>query len=82
MEQSHGILGKPDEVKGNSYTYYEEAKSKYKLADVDLTDDSLLESILGLLESILGGILGSLLGGDSEFCGVDATAGLIMKKQV
>lgn len=69
----HGILGKPDEVKGNSYTYYEEAKSKYKLADVDLTDDSLLESILGLLESILGGILGSLLGGDSEFCGVDAT---------
>lgn len=70
----HGVFEKePDKVEGNSYTYYEEAKSKYKLADVDLTDDSLLESILGLLESILGGILGSLLGGDSEFCGVDAT---------
>lgn len=69
----HGFLGKPDEVKGDSYTYYEEAKSKYKLADVDLTDDSLLESILGALGDILGGILGGLLGGNSEFCGVDAT---------
>lgn len=70
----HGIIEQePDEVKGDSYTYYEDAGSKYELADVDLTDDSLLESILGALGNILSGILGSLFGGDSEFCGVDAT---------
>ena len=70
----HGIIEKePDEVKGDSYTYYEEAGSKYELADVDLTDNSLLESILGALGDILDSVLGGLFGDDSEFCGVDAT---------
>lgn len=70
----HGLSTKePDEVKGDSYTYYEKAESKYELADVDLTDDSLLESILGVLGDILGGVLGGLLEGNREFCGVDAT---------
>lgn len=58
----------PDEVTIEKYTYYEDHE-KYELADVDLSDDSLLE---GLLKGVLG-ILGGLLGGTSSFCGVDET---------
>ena len=61
-----------DEVKvDEGYTYYGDncEEKRYQLADVDLSDDGLLEDILG----IVGGLLGGLLTGTNEFCGVDET---------
>lgn len=63
----------PDEVKGDAYTYYEsegaDTDLRYVLADVELTDDSILSTLLGVVGSLLGG----LLTGEMVFCGVDAT---------
>ena len=64
---------KPDEVKGEkSYLYYEDKENgkingKYKLANVNLSDNNILT---GLLKGV-GGLLGVLTVGTGEFCGVN-----------
>ena len=67
------IKPKPDEVKGEkSYLYYEDKENgkingKYKLANVNLSDNNILT---GLLKGV-GGLLGVLTVGTGEFCGVN-----------
>lgn len=72
-----------DKVDQKEYTYYK-SHGKYELADVDLNDNSILNGILDLV----GGLLGVVLAGKSEICGVDETgrpnkdeAGLTQLKQ-
>lgn len=69
-EHWEGILGgyQPDEIVENKYMYYEEF-AKTELADIDITNNSILGGILDLV----GGLLGGLLLGNSEICGVDET---------
>ena len=67
------IKPKPDEVKGEkSYLYYKDKENgkingKYKLANVNLSDNNILT---GLLKGV-GGLLGVLTVGTGEFCGVN-----------
>ena len=68
---------KPDEVKGEkSYLYYEDKENgkingKYKLANVNLSDDNILTGLLKGVGGLLGGLLGGLTVGTGEFCGTN-----------
>ena len=68
---------KPDEVKGeNSYLYYKDKENgkengKYKLANVNLSDDNILTGLLKGVGGLLGGLLGGLTVGTGEFCGIN-----------
>lgn len=75
---THGLISqKPDNVKGeNSYLYYSDktngvANGKYKLADVNLSDDNILAALLKGVGGLLGTLLGGLTVGTGEFCGVN-----------
>lgn len=59
-------LKKPVSVKQSPYLYYEK-NSKYKLADVDLNDNNIVNGLLDLV----GGLLGILTAGTRTLCGVD-----------
>lgn len=68
---------KPDEVKGkDSYLYYKDTENgkengKYKLANVNLSDDNILAGLLKGVGGLLGTLLGGLTVGTGEFCGVN-----------
>lgn len=75
---THGLISqKPDNVKGeNSYLYYSDktngvVNGKYKLADVNLSDDNILAALLKGVGGLLGTLLGGLTVGTGEFCGVN-----------
>ena len=75
---THGLINpKPDNVKGeNSYLYYKDKtngveNSKYKLANVNLSDDNILAGLLKGVGGVLGTLLGGLTVGTGEFCGVN-----------
>lgn len=75
---THGLISqKPDNVKGeNSYLYYSDktngvVNGKYKLADVNLSDDNILAALLKGVGGLLGILLGGLTVGTGEFCGVN-----------
>ena len=75
---THGLISpKPDNVKGeNSYLYYSDktngvVNGKYKLADVNLSDDNILAGLLKGVGGLLGTLLGGLTVGTGEFCGVN-----------
>lgn len=60
------FVKKPDKVNHDKYIYYEK-NDTYKLADINLSNNGILDGIL----NIVGGILGALLTGKSVICGVD-----------
>ena len=68
---------KPDEVKGkDSYLYYKDTENgkengKYKLANVNLSDDNILTGLLKGVGGLLGNLLGGLTVGTGEFCGTN-----------
>lgn len=68
---------KPDEVKGeNSYLYYKDKENgkengKYKLANVNLSDDNILTGLLNGVGGLLGNLLGGLTVGTGIFCGTN-----------
>lgn len=68
---------KPDEVKGkDSYLYYKDTENgkengKYKLANVNLSDDNILTGLLKGVGGLLGNLLGGLTVGIGEFCGTN-----------
>lgn len=68
---------KPDEVKGkDSYLYYKDTENgkengKYKLANVNLSDDNILTGLLKGVGGLLGTLLGGLTVGTGEFCGTN-----------
>ena len=72
-----GLSKVPDTVKGDdSYLYYKEKKNnvengKYKLADVNLTSDNVIEGLLKGVGGLLGSLLGGLTVGKGYLCGVD-----------
>ena len=75
---THGLINpKPDNVKGeNSYLYYKDKTNgvengKYKLANVNLSDDNILAGLLKGVGGLLGTLLGGLTVGTGEFCGVN-----------
>lgn len=75
---THGLINpKPDNVKGeNSYLYYKDKTNgvengKYKLANVNLSDDNILAGLLNGVGGLLGTLLGGLTVGTGEFCGVN-----------
>mgnify|MGYP002619654638 CR=1 FL=1 len=75
---THGhIRPEADKVKGeNSYLHYKEtengkANGKYKLADVNLSDDNILTGLLKGVGGLLGTLLGGLTVGTGEFCGIN-----------
>ena len=75
---THGLINpKPDNVKGeNSYLYYSDKTNgvengKYKLANVNLSDDNILAGLLKGVGGLLGTLLGGLTVGTGEFCGVN-----------
>ena len=75
---THGyIRPEADKVKGeNSYLYYKDTENgkengKYKLANVNLSDDNILTGLLKGVGGLLGGLLGGLTVGTGEFCGIN-----------
>ena len=75
---THGLINpKPDNIKGeNSYLYYSDKTNgvengKYKLANVNLSDDNILAGLLKGVGGLLGTLLGGLTVGTGEFCGVN-----------
>lgn len=75
---THGyIRPEADKVKGeNSYLYYKDTENgkengKYKLANVNLSDDNILTGLLKGVGGLLGTLLGGLTVGTGEFCGVN-----------
>ena len=80
---THGLINpKPDNVKGeNSYLYYKDKTNgvengKYKLANVNLSDDNILTGLLKGVGGLLGTLLGGLTVGTGEFCGVNEKNGI------
>ena len=61
---------KPDAVKQNPYLFYQD-NGKYTLANVDLNNDKLVEGLLKIVGGLLGTLLGGLTVGTGVFCGVD-----------
>ena len=75
---THGLINpKPDNIKGeNSYLYYSDKTNgvengKYKLANVNLSDDNILAGLLKGVGGLLGTLLGGLTVGTGEFCGIN-----------
>ena len=75
---THGyIRPEADKVEGeNSYLYYKDKENgkengKYKLANVNLSDDNILTGLLKGVGGLLGGLLGGLTVGTGEFCGIN-----------
>lgn len=75
---THGhIRPEADKVKGeNSYLYYKDTENgkengKYKLANVNLSDDNILTGLLKGVGGLLGTLLGVLTVGTGEFCGTN-----------
>lgn len=75
---THGhIRPEADKVKGeNSYLYYKDTENgkengKYKLANVNLSDDNILTGLLKGVGGLLGTLLGGLTVGTGEFCGTN-----------
>lgn len=75
---THGLISPtPDTVKGDdSYLYYKDKTNgvengKYKLANVNLSDDNILAGLLKGVGGLLGTLLGALTVGTGEFCGVN-----------
>ena len=64
-------------IKGeNSYLYYSDKTNgvengKYKLANVNLSDDNILAGLLKGVGGLLGTLLGGLTVGTGEFCGIN-----------
>ena len=61
---------KPDAVKQNPYLFYQD-NGKYTLANVDLNNDKLVEGLLKVVGGLLGTLLGGLTVGTGVLCGVD-----------
>lgn len=75
---THGLIRpEADKVKGeNSYLYYKDTENgkengKYKLANVNLSDDNILTGLLKGVGGLLGNLLGGLTVGTGEFCGTN-----------
>lgn len=75
---THGLIRpEADKVEGqNSYLYYKDTENgkengKYKLANVNLSDDNILTGLLKGVGGLLGGLLGGLTVGTGEFCGTN-----------
>ena len=75
---THGLIRpEADKVKGeNSYLYYKDTENgkengKYKLANVNLSDDNILTGLLKGVGGLLGTLLGGLTVGTGEFCGTN-----------
>lgn len=61
---------KPDAVRQDPYLFYKD-NGKYTLANVDLNNDKLVEGLLKVVGGLLGTLLGGLTVGTGVLCGVD-----------